>query len=209
MPESAVLAAERHVIAAHFNGSRTAYLQALSKRRATVAIARAIIRDDLRRRAYAAQLQAAGSAQAPLEALAERSTAVLAGATCLRDDLPGWGWFPGSDDRQVVVPTLARKLPFLLDDRTAPAPPTGVAATVAEGVVQLSWTSNGEADLAGYAVYRAPAPGGPWAPRSVVLMSNPYFEDTPPPGKTFYVVRAVDTSGNVSGPSTPAVVAGR
>lgn len=208
--ERDVIAQEQRAIDTQFKGSRAAYERALVSRRATVVIARAIIRDDLRRRAYAAFLQRGGSVQTPLEALADRSTAVLAGATCLRDDLPGWGWFPQSDARDIVVPTLARALPFVLGDRTAPATPAGVTAAPTPTGITLTWQPNGDVDLAGYAVYRAATPEGPWGPVSRALLARPYFQETAPPAGAVYVVRAVDTSGNVSAPSvaTPAPTAG-
>lgn len=201
--EAKVIARERTVIAARFKGSRAAYQRALAKQGATVDIARGIIRDDLRRRAYAAQLSASGSGQTALEALADRSTAVLAGATCAQDDLPGWGWFPQSDARDFVSPPLARKLPFLLGDTKPPAAPTGLAVAPTGGAT-LTWQPNREVDLAGYAVYRAPSSSGPWKPISVLPPVRPYFLDPRSPAGAVYVVRAFDTSGNVSAPSATA-----
>lgn len=200
--EHNVIAREQRVIDTRFKGKQAAYQRALANRGATAAIARAIIRDDLRRRLYSAQLPQSGSTQTPLESLADRATAVLAGATCAQDDLPGWGWFPQSDARDVVIPPLARKLPFLLGDETAPAAPTGVTVAAVQSGVTLTWQPNAEVDLAGYAVYRAATPGGPWGPVSRKLLARPYFQETAPPAGAVYVVRAVDTSGNVSAPST-------
>ena len=199
MDERDVVAREQLVIDNLFGGDRAAYERALTQKDATVAIARAIIRDDLRRRAYAAVVRAVGPTQTPLEALANRATAVLGGATCLNDDLPGWGLFPSSDARDVVIPTLARKLPFLLADARAPAATVGVTAARARtGVVTFTWKPNREDDLAGYAVYRATSPVGPWAPITTVLLVRPSFQDATPPAGAVYAVRAVDTSGNVS-----------
>jgi hypothetical protein len=199
--ERDVIAQEQSVLDTRFAGRRAAYERALAGRHATDAIARSVIRDDLRRRAYADILHQIGSVQTPLEALADRSTAVLAGATCLHDDLPGWGWFPQSDARDLVVPMLARRLPFLLDDQVAPAAPQAVAATRQALRVALAWQPNRETDLAGYAVYRAASPTGPWGPVSPELLTRPYFQESTPPTGAVYVVRAVDTSGNVSTPS--------
>jgi hypothetical protein len=204
--EGAVVAREQFAIATHFGGKRAAYRRTLARKGATVAIARAIIRDDQRRRAYAAQLRQNGSTQTPLEALADRATAVLAGATCLQDDLPGWGWFPQTDARDFVAPPLARALPFLLDDRTPPAAPTGVTVTAANSGATLTWQPNREVDLAGYAVYSATSSEGPWAPQSTKVLVRPYFQTEAQPTVAAYVVRAVDTSGNVGPPSTPATL---
>jgi hypothetical protein len=135
---------------------------------------------------------------------------VLAGATCLGDDLPGWGWFPRLDARDFVVPPLARKLPFLLGDAKAPAAPAGLAVAPIGGAT-LTWQPGREADLAGYAVYRSISSGGPWQAISVLAPVRPYFLDPTAPAGAFYLVRALDTSGNVSPPSAavtlPAVVA--
>jgi hypothetical protein len=204
--ERAVVAGEQRVIDSRFGGKRAAFERKLATKRATVAIARAIIRDNLRRRLYAAVLRATALTQTPLEALADRATAVLAGATCLHDDLPGWGWFPQSDARDFVAPPLARKLPFLLADEAAPAASTGLVATAANTGVTLTWQPSREVDLAGYAVYRANSPEGPWAPLTTVLLVRPSFQDTAPPPGSVYVVRAVDTSGNVGTASNAAPV---
>ncbi|MEA2131254.1 MAG: hypothetical protein QOJ85_4145 [Solirubrobacteraceae bacterium] len=86
--------------------------------------------------------------------------------------------------------------PGFLPDTTPPAAPAGVAATPGAGQVTLSWTANGEADLAGYRVLRdgvqvaslgkvtSYVDGGLLASRSYA-----------------YVVRAVDSAGNVSADS--------
>ena len=52
------------------------------------------------------------------------------------------------------------------------APPTGLSPTAGDQSVALDWADNTESDLAGYNVYRATTPGGPytklnthWCPR--------------------------------------------
>lgn len=201
--EGDVLARERHVIETTFKGKQTAFERSLAKKRATVTIARAIIRDDLRRKAYAAQLRQRGSVQTPLEALVDRSTAVLAGATCLADDLPGFGWFPSKDARDVVVSPLAQALPFLLADSATPAAPLGATVAGTKALAVVTWQPNPESDLAGYLVFRAASADGPWTPVSA-LLARPYFQDAAPPAGAVYAVRAVDTSGNRSPSSTAA-----
>ncbi len=52
-----VLAAERTILARRFSGSRTPYLSAITRSRATLAAARGVIADELRRRALQAQLR--------------------------------------------------------------------------------------------------------------------------------------------------------
>ena len=52
------------------------------------------------------------------------------------------------------APSWAAGAPALDGDVTAPAAPTGLAATSGEGNVALNWNDNGEGDFAGYNVYR-------------------------------------------------------
>ncbi len=195
-----VLAVERAAIARVFGGDRAAYLAALADAHATLGVARALVRDELRRRAIAARLRAAGSPVPPLQWIADRMQRAAGTALCRKDDLPGSGDFPSSDVRDVaVVPVLAR-LPFLFDDRVPPAPPAGVTAAPGPRSVSLAWTYGFEPDLAGYQVLRSTAPGGPYVAVTPALLARPAFVDrTAPPGvPSYYVVQAVDSSGNVS-----------
>ena len=199
--EPQVLAVERRAIARTFHGSRRAYLGALSRRHATLGVARGAIRDELRRRAIASRV---GSRQPPLTWMNELESKLVATATCLRDDLPGYGDFPASDVLDVgVVPLLAR-LRFLFADRTPPVTPASLAAAPATGAVSLTWADGKEPDLAGYAVFRSAASGGPYKRLNVeLLLARPAFTDRGAPAgvPSYYVVRAVDSSDNLSAPS--------
>ncbi|OJT26536.1 hypothetical protein BO221_00360 [Archangium sp. Cb G35] len=84
-----------------------------------------------------------------------------------------------------------------------PAAPTGVkvAAQVAAsngGYLDLSWSSNTEMDLVGYAVYRSTTPGGPYT--KVAATSVSFHRDQGLSNGTsyYYVVAAVDVAGNES-----------
>jgi hypothetical protein len=90
---------------------------------------------------------------------------------------------------------------FLIDpgfvaDTTAPAAPTGLTATPGSGQVTLNWSANTEADLAGYRVLRdgvqVASLGKVTSYVSTGLLSTQSYS---------FVVRAVDTTGNVSGDS--------
>jgi hypothetical protein len=87
---------------------------------------------------------------------------------------------------------------FLIDpgfvaDTTPPAAPTGVTATPGPGQVTLNWTANIEGDLAGYRVLRdgvqVASLGKVTSYVSTGLVSTQSYS---------FVVRAVDTTGNVS-----------
>jgi hypothetical protein len=93
---------------------------------------------------------------------------------------------------------------FLLDpgfapDVTPPAAPAGLAATAGPGQVTLSWTANAEADLAGYRVLRngtqVASLGKVTSYVDSGLLSTQSYT---------YVLRAVDSAGNVSGDSAAA-----
>lgn len=92
-------------------------------------------------------------------------------------------------------------------DVTPPAPPTGLTATGGDGQVELSWSPNGESDLSGYNVYRATASGGPYTKINTSQVVGEAYTDTGLTNGTsyYYVITALDTSGNESGDSTEAV----
>jgi endonuclease I len=91
-------------------------------------------------------------------------------------------------------------------DTMPPAAPTGLAATGGDGTVNLTWSANGESDLAGYNVYRGTATGGPYTKLNGPLVSATSYSDaTVTNGTTyFYIITAVDTSSNISGDSAEA-----
>jgi hypothetical protein len=204
-----VLAVERQAIARAFAGSRPAYLAALAQAGATLGIARDVIRDELRRRALAAKLRASGTAVPPLQWIADRTAQALSFTICRKDDLPGSGDFPRSDARDVGVVPLAGLLPFLFDDHTPPAAPPAPVATPGPATVTLAWTyAAPDPDLAGWEVLRAAQPGGPYTKLTVGLLDRPAYADhtAPPKVPAYYVLRAVDSSGNESA-SSPEVAA--
>ncbi len=91
-----------------------------------------------------------------------------------------------------------------------PAVPGGLEA-VASGVGQkpfsdLTWAPSGDADLAGYNVYRQEQGAATWTKINTGLVPTPSFRDeTVAPGHTYnYAVSAVDLRGNESAKSEPA-----
>lgn len=204
-----VLTVEQQAIDRSFHGSRRAYLEALTRSHATLGVARSIIRDELRRRAITTKLAGMGSAQTMLEWTADREAKAVSTAICLHDDLPGDGGFPRTDAREVGVVPLLAKLPYLFADREAPAvPPTPIVNAGGIGILVLTWSYGSEADLAGYRVYRSATSGGPYEAVGPFL-DRPILVDTTAPrgSKSFYVIRAVDTSGNTSQPSAEVAAA--
>lgn len=91
-----------------------------------------------------------------------------------------------------------------LKDTFPPAAPTGVTAVASEGAISLIWTPSPSADLAGYRVLRAEAPGATPAAISSELLSQTTYSDAVRAGVRYtYAVQAVDSAGNVSEPSAP------
>ncbi len=81
-------------------------------------------------------------------------------------------------------------------DLTAPAVPTGLAATGGDGRVVLTWTANAEPDLASYRLYRD---GSSTVLASTAAGTTTYTDTTVTNDLTYgYVLRAVDTHGNAS-----------
>jgi len=87
-----------------------------------------------------------------------------------------------------------------------PAVPAGVQAVFSGSeqnlFIDLTWTANSDADLAGYNVYRHIA-GGPPEKINTELVKTPSFRDSNVRAGTkyFYAVSAVDQRGNESGKS--------
>jgi fibronectin type 3 domain-containing protein len=99
---------------------------------------------------------------------------------------------------------LSAPAAFTYEDRFAPAAPAGLRATAAPQSIELTWDRNGEADLAGYRVYRAVGDGA--MERVAELAQIPSYSDRAiEPGKTYrYAVAAFDRAGNESQHSAEA-----
>jgi hypothetical protein len=71
------------------------------------------------------------------------------------------------------------------------APATGVAVTDTPAGADVTWTASPD-PVAGYHVYRAPAPGGPFTRLTQAAVAGPTFADLlPPTGPVTYMVRAL------------------
>jgi len=100
----------------------------------------------------------------------------------------------GTDEVNVTV---------VAPDVVPPLAPAGLQATGSGvGAVALTWSPNGEEDLAGYLVYRLNPEGVPVLLTPEPIPTNSFVDVGLEPGATYtYVVRAVDRAGNVSPPS--------
>jgi fibronectin type 3 domain-containing protein len=92
----------------------------------------------------------------------------------------------------------------LAGDDPPPDRPTGLTATSGPFRVDLNWDSNEEGDLAGYNVYRALSPAGPFGKLNTLLVipsEYTVFDEFPIGTEFFFYVTAVDVAGNESNPS--------
>jgi len=97
-------------------------------------------------------------------------------------------------------------------DTFPPAAPQNVVAAVLPGdndrrIVDLSWSINVEADLAGYRVYRSEKPGERGQLRQTELLASPAYQDSAAQAghRYWYTVTAMDRAGNESGSSDAAL----
>ncbi len=95
-----------------------------------------------------------------------------------------------------------------ISDTTAPAAPAGLTVNVPvslSGVLELDWADNTEGDLAGYNIYRSETSGGSYSQIAAGVINSDYTDAGLADQTTYYyVVTAVDTSGNESGNSAEA-----
>jgi fibronectin type 3 domain-containing protein len=91
-------------------------------------------------------------------------------------------------------------------DKFPPAAPQELSAIAVPGAVELSWSPNAEADLAGYNIYRAESDG--FTRVNSELITVPLYRDTTAQAGTQhrYHITAVDRSGNEGLPSADATV---
>jgi endoglucanase len=91
-------------------------------------------------------------------------------------------------------------------DTDPPAAPTGLTATaVSASQIDLDWNDNNEQDLYSYCVYRSLTPGGPYEMVAADVTQSAYSDVGLEDDTTYYyVVTAVDTSGNESDESNEA-----
>ena len=89
--------------------------------------------------------------------------------------------------------------PELELDNTPPDAPTGLSANPGDASVALDWADNTEPDLAGYRIYRSTSSGSNGSALTPDPVGSSYSDSGLDNGTTyFYVVTAVDTSGNES-----------
>jgi hypothetical protein len=90
----------------------------------------------------------------------------------------------------------------VLADIFPPAAPKGLQAVATEGIINLIWDANTEADLDGYILLRATSPGDELAPITPSPIRETAFQDRVPAGVRYiYALKAVDKAGNASEPS--------
>lgn len=128
---------------------------------------------------------------------------------------------PDSGSISITVPAVSADFAKLaaiaviptVPDNVPPSAPEGLASSSLPHGVRISWRRNLEADIQGYRLFRGWTSEGPYQPQTAGLIKAPLpvleFVDKniEPEATAYYVVTAVDASGNESPRSAP--VAGR
>ncbi len=94
-------------------------------------------------------------------------------------------------------------------DKTPPLPPAGLIVIDGHGSAVLKWNYSLELDAAGYNVYRTTRIGEKYTKvnDTMIPFSKPFYRDTTvSPGRFFYAITAIDSSGNESKKSNPMMV---
>ena len=94
-------------------------------------------------------------------------------------------------------------------DVTPPPPPRAASARLVAGVVEVRWERVIAAELVGYNVYRSTVPTGVYARLTSAPVTGLTFADSTGHAGLFYLVRAVDRSGNESVASPVVAVTAR
>ncbi|MBN1766007.1 MAG: carbohydrate-binding protein [Sedimentisphaerales bacterium] len=96
--------------------------------------------------------------------------------------------------------TWAQTLAVLVSSPPPPSSPTGLWAQATNAQVYLDWQDNGEADLAGYNVYRTTTSGSAYTQINTSLVTTSEYTDTDVVNSTIYhyIVRAVNIYMNES-----------
>jgi fibronectin type 3 domain-containing protein len=91
------------------------------------------------------------------------------------------------------------------EDKFPPPMPTGLAAVVSTGSIELVWEPSAAPDLAGYRIYRA-SDAGPFEKLAEAREAPSYSDAKIEPGKSYrYAVTALDKAGNESAMSGPVM----
>lgn len=108
------------------------------------------------------------------------------------------------NDNQTTSVSIALRV---VADYVPPSAPNGLSAGLGDGVVDLIWNENDESDLDSYTVYRSTTSGSYDEAFFNGLVSGNFQDTSVANGVTYYyVVTAVDTSGNESEYSTEVSV---
>jgi len=85
-------------------------------------------------------------------------------------------------------------------DTVPPLAPVGIeVSSQGDDLVQVFWSPNADADLAGYTVYRSSTPEGPFGPISTRTLECPWFFTRVTVMEiTYFRVTALDQTGNES-----------
>ncbi|MCU0493520.1 MAG: alpha-amylase family glycosyl hydrolase [Chloroflexaceae bacterium] len=126
-----------------------------------------------------------------------------------RCDAPGTASYTVQNGSiQLTIPALCGVILLTQPnaDLTPGAAPAGLQASVSGGSVSLTWSATEGATS--YNVYRSPVTGGGYVLLTPTPLTATSFTDTLPTGgqRFFYVVKAVDASGNESNASNEASV---
>ena len=109
-----------------------------------------------------------------------------------------YSYFAVAVDSNGNISEPTQKITVTFKDHTPPSSPRNATARLLASGIALNWERVADDDIAGYNIYRADIPNGQYLKLNDVPVPELRYQDSDGKEWHFYIIRAVDSSGNES-----------